>query len=305
MLDEGNEERQEEELSVLESIYVNEIISNTFQYSTRKLELQINHAVRLRITLTGNYPSSHGPLFEVLGRNITEQLRLDAVQELERIYEDSGGEVVLFDCIERCKDFFCTEAQKQCEAKNIDQYEDNCMMYKDQTNDTFQPCTAVPSSPVYDMAIHHGEPISDRKSTFQAHVCRVFCKEDVSSVLSTLLMDKKISRAHHPCMYAYRIERTFSAAQYAGKDPPPQLLLADNDDDGEHGAGSKLASLLDLLGAANVVVVVTRWYGGVHLGPDRFKHIANAARTALIDGGYVATEEGAKGDKKGKRGNHR
>lgn len=33
--------------------------------------------------------------------------------------------------------------------------------------------------------------------------------------------------------------------------------------------------------AKNVIVVVTRWYGGVHLGPDRFRHINNAARQVL------------------------
>ena len=33
----------------------------------------------------------------------------------------------------------------------------------------------------------------------------------------------------------------------------------------------------------NAVVVVSRWYGGVHLGPDRFKHINNCARTLIQD----------------------
>lgn len=28
----------------------------------------------------------------------------------------------------------------------------------------------------------------------------------------------------------------------------------------------------------NVAVVVSRWYGGIQLGPDRFKHINNATR---------------------------
>lgn len=31
----------------------------------------------------------------------------------------------------------------------------------------------------------------------------------------------------------------------------------------------------------NVMVVVSRWYGGIHLGPDRFKHINNVARVLL------------------------
>lgn len=35
--------------------------------------------------------------------------------------------------------------------------------------------------------------------------------------------------------------------------------------------------------AKDVLVVVTRWYGGIHLGPDRFRHINNAARQVLQD----------------------
>lgn len=51
--------------------------------------------------------------------------------------------------------------------------------------------------------------------------------------------------------------------------PATHAQVADNDDDGESGAGAKLAALLELMGVQNVFVVVTRWYGGVHLGPDR------------------------------------
>ena len=30
-----------------------------------------------------------------------------------------------------------------------------------------------------------------------------------------------------------------------------------------------------------MLVVVSRWYGGIQLGPDRFKHINNCARNVL------------------------
>lgn len=36
------------------------------------------------------------------------------------------------------------------------------------------------------------------------------------------------------------------------------------------------------------VVIVSRWYGGILLGPDRFKHINNAARSLLGSCGYIA-----------------
>lgn len=39
--------------------------------------------------------------------------------------------------------------------------------------------------------------------------------------------------------------------------------------------------------AWNVIVVVSRWFGGTHIGPDRFKHINSAAREAVIKGGFA------------------
>ena len=36
-----------------------------------------------------------------------------------------------------------------------------------------------------------------------------------------------------------------------------------------------------------MLVVVTRYFGGVHLGPDRFKHINAAARNALEVAGFL------------------
>ena len=37
----------------------------------------------------------------------------------------------------------------------------------------------------------------------------------------------------------------------------------------------------------NVLVVVSRWYGGVKLGPDRFSIINNVAREAVVEGGWT------------------
>ncbi len=41
----------------------------------------------------------------------------------------------------------------------------------------------------------------------------------------------------------------------------------------------------------NVLVIVTRYFGGIHLGPDRFKHINQAARNALELGGFLDVPE--------------
>lgn len=51
----------------------------------------------------------------------------------------------------------------------------------------------------------------------------------------------------------------------------------------------------------NVIVVVSRWFGGTHIGPDRFKHINSATRDVLVKGGFdVDTKGDASGGKKKK-----
>ncbi|AWP11243.1 putative protein IMPACT isoform 2 [Scophthalmus maximus] len=57
-----------------------------------------------------------------------------------------------------------------------------------------------------------------------------------------------------------------------------------------------------ILDVRNVMVVVSRWYGGILLGPDRFKHINNCARNILVDEGYTAClEEATRSGAKSKR----
>jgi hypothetical protein len=48
------------------------------------------------------------------------------------------------------------------------------------------------------------------------------------------------------------------------------------------------------------MVVVSRWYGGIMLHGDRFKHISNVARDALRVGGFLPepTAPAAKGGAK-------
>jgi len=39
-----------------------------------------------------------------------------------------------------------------------------------------------------------------------------------------------------------------------------------------------------------VMVIVSRWYGGIMLHGDRFKHISNAGRDALEAGGFLPNQ---------------
>lgn len=52
-------------------------------------------------------------------------------------------------------------------------------------------------------------------------------------------------------------------------------------DDGESGAGNIILQMLERAGLEGHIIVVTRWYGGKHLGGDRFRHVTTCVRTYL------------------------
>jgi putative IMPACT (imprinted ancient) family translation regulator len=118
--------------------------------------------------------------------------------------------------------------------------------------------------------LHASETITDRKSRFVGHAAAVSSLGDVAAAVEALLEDKKIARATHPAIYAYR---------FGGE--------AGSDDSGEAQAGSRLLAMLEQHKVDNAVVVVTRWYGGSQLGADRFRRINQAGREALEAAGLI------------------
>lgn len=54
-------------------------------------------------------------------------------------------------------------------------------------------------------------------------------------------------------------------------------------DDGEAGAGMVIVRMLEREGLRDHIIVVTRWFGGKHLGGDRFRHVQDAVRIYLED----------------------
>jgi hypothetical protein len=115
-----------------------------------------------------------------------------------------------------------------------------------------------------------GDVIVDRRSRFVAHMARVHSLAEVRQVVMYLRSIKSIGCAAHPAIYAYRFTDVNG------------VLQQDTDDDGESGASIKMAFLMDQLNVDGYVVVVTRWWGGILLGPDRFKHIMEVTKNILL-----------------------
>ena len=113
-----------------------------------------------------------------------------------------------------------------------------------------------------------GEVVRDRRSAFQAHLAEARSEREVILVLERIRGSKLVKGATHPAIYAYRFMENDD-------------LFESRDDDGEAGASSKLLFLLQALRLKNIILIVTRWFGGIKLGSCRYKHIVNVAKNLL------------------------
>ncbi|KAF3479554.1 impact family protein [Arthroderma uncinatum] len=145
------------------------------------------------------------------------------------------------------------------------------------------------------------DPIIEKKSIFVARAATVQSKEQAEKYLDYLLAsEKKVASATHN-ITAWRIRQHQQSLDGQQQQPGRDTIVQDFDDDGETAAGGRLLHLMQLMDVWDVVVVVTRWYGGVKLGPDRFRIINAAARDALVKGRFEASQPTEKGKKKGKK----
>ncbi|CAD6500270.1 BgTH12-07450 [Blumeria graminis f. sp. triticale] len=115
------------------------------------------------------------------------------------------------------------------------------------------------------------------KSVFIARCTRVNSPQMAQAFVQHLVdHEKKVQAATHN-ITAWRIRRDAT------------VTYQDYDDDGETAAGARLLHLLQRMDVWNVMVVVSRWYGGHHLGPRRFTLINAVARDALVKANIVTT----------------
>ena len=116
--------------------------------------------------------------------------------------------------------------------------------------------------------IEHSKKQSEEGSVFQGHAASLSQDIPVAAVLAELYADSSIAKAQHN-MYAYRNKIGNEIKEACS-------------DDGEHGAGNRLLQLLREAHLTDVVVICTRWFGGVHIGPQRFQYITDCAKEALL-----------------------
>ncbi|KAI1338874.1 hypothetical protein F5Y15DRAFT_100420 [Xylariaceae sp. FL0016] len=66
-------------------------------------------------------------------------------------------------------------------------------------------------------------------------------------------------------------------------------------DDGEAGCGEFLLKNMREMGTVNTLAVMTRWYGGVMLGPDRWRIMRDCLKDALAERGRLTGEQATLG----------
>jgi len=110
--------------------------------------------------------------------------------------------------------------------------------------------------------------VRDKGSKYAVSGGPVADRDAANAFLRGLKRNKKYGRAtHNSWAVLFRGER--------GE------LVAVKNDDGEGGAGNVILRNLEREGLEQHIIVVTRWYGGVKLGGDRFRHVQSCVRHYL------------------------
>lgn len=106
--------------------------------------------------------------------------------------------------------------------------------------------------------------VSDRGSRYAVSGGPVSGRAGVEAFLIDLKRVKKFAKATH---------NTWAVVLSDGG--------AQKGDDGEAGTSAVILKMLERAELVDHIVVVTRWYGGVHLGGDRFAHVVTCVRAYL------------------------
>ncbi|KAF2462780.1 UPF0029-domain-containing protein [Lindgomyces ingoldianus] len=280
-----------DEITSINSIFDLDTLSSISEdASICSLRLPSLPSIVLRLKFPLDYPDTP-PLIlgtqtvgEDVQKGVGKQI-VDIVRDvLTQVYRP--GEACIFDLLEEVRD-----ALEKAEEKGTLHIQDHIGGEGKETDESIpdasmrQDISSVNLGPEPPWII--APPITEKKSIFLARVAPVYSPAQAKSYVAHLLAtDKKAARATHN-ITAWRI-RGLNDTSYQ-----------DCDDDGETAAGGRILHLMQLMDVWDVMVIVTRWYGGVLLGPDRFRIINTTAREALVLGGFA--REGKEGSGEGKK----
>ncbi|KAH8884668.1 hypothetical protein GQ53DRAFT_846106 [Thozetella sp. PMI_491] len=118
------------------------------------------------------------------------------------------------------------------------------------------------------------QPISLKDSTFIARAAIITEPGQRQSLFRVLLeQNPKLKTATHNA-WAYRLRPSVGG---------PSRFREDSFDDGETGCGDLMLRIMRETDAVDTMVVLTRWFGGKLLGPDRWRLMRNCVTSALSE----------------------
>jgi hypothetical protein len=289
-----------DEITSINSIYgENTLVATSDDSTVYALTLPIASNISLRTEFPADYPDAPPSILgtQHIGDNVAKgegQQIVDCIRTvLAEIY--IPGSPCIFDLIEEGGQKLqqlgldtSSREEEQQTAQTNGQDPDLNNGSQEAYSDEHQSLDDFGDAPPWALS----DVVTEKKSVFLARAAEVHSVDEAKSFLAHLLgTDKKAAKATHN-ITAWRIQ---------GENG---VQFQDCDDDGESAAGGRLLHLLELMGVWNAMVVVTRWYGGVHLGPDRFRLINQAARDAMVKGDFASevVKEGKDvGKRKGKK----
>jgi hypothetical protein len=276
----------EGELTSINSIFDQGTLSPVDEHARLySLRLPSFPSIILRIEFPVDYPDAPPSILgtQSVGQDVPKGMGSRAVDVVRDVLAEvyRPGEACIYDLLEEAR-----EALEMAEEQGDMQLHDHI---SDHQEESAQQISSDPADLGPEPPWIVAPALTEKKSVFLARVAAVSSPAQAQQYVAHLLAtDKKAARATHN-MTAWRIKGVSDTS------------YQDCDDDGETAAGSRMLHLMQLMDVWDVIVVVTRWYGGVLLGPDRFRIINTAAREALILGGFAKGGKDTDHKKKGKR----
>lgn len=117
--------------------------------------------------------------------------------------------------------------------------------------------------------------VSLKESTFMARSTTITEPSQRPNLLKGLMTANPNLRSASHNVWAYRIRPAQSSTSTHQREA--------SHDDGESGAGDLLLRVMRETNVVDTIVVMTRWYGGIMLGPDRWRLMRNVVTGALSE----------------------
>jgi hypothetical protein len=111
--------------------------------------------------------------------------------------------------------------------------------------------------------------VTSKQSSFIARSIAISSPSEAKAAIARLLSNNKALQEADHNITAWRV-RTDSGR-----------VVEESNDDGESGGGRHILQIMQSDDIVGMLLVVTRWYGGIMLGPDRWRIMSQVSRDAL------------------------